>query len=129
MRHAKAGRKLNRTTKHRRTMFSNMVQALIKEEKIVTTMPKAKDLRPLVERMVTLAKRGDLTARRRAAQTVRQPEVLQKLFNEFPARYKDRDGGYTRILRVGLRRGDSAEMAVIEFLPAGVSEEAAKGEE
>jgi len=118
MRHRKVGRKLGRNTKHRQALFSNMVQALIREERIVTTLAKAKEMRSMADRMVTLAKRGDLTARRMAAKRVKTPELLQKLFDVFPERFAGREGGYTRVVRLGRRRGDGAEMAVLEYLAA-----------
>ncbi len=123
MRHRKAGRKLGRNTKHRRALFRNLVQALIKEERIITTLPKAKEFRPLAERMITLGKKGDLNAKRRAQRTVLQPELLDKLFYELAPRFADRNGGYTRIIKLGRRRGDGAEMALVEFLPAEEPEE------
>ena len=118
MRHRKVGRKLGRSVKHRKALFSNMVQALIREERIVTTLAKAKEMRSIADRMVTLAKRGDLNARRLAAKRVKTPELLQKLFDEFPGRFEGREGGYTRVVRLGRRRGDGAEMAVLEYLAA-----------
>jgi large subunit ribosomal protein L17 len=116
MRHAKAGRKLNRTASHRTAMFANMAAALIEHEQIVTTLPKAKELRPVVEKLVTLAKRGDLHARRLAAARVRDEEMVKKLFETIGPRYKERNGGYTRVLKAGFRHGDSAAVAVIEFV-------------
>ena len=120
MRHAKAGRKLNRTASHRKAMFANMAAALIEHEQIVTTLPKAKDLRPIVERLVTLAKRGDLHARRQAISAIRSIGGVKKLFETIGPRYKDRAGGYTRVLKAGFRHGDSAAVAVIEFVDRDV---------
>ena len=116
MRHAKRGRKLNRTASHRKAMFANMAASLIQHEQIVTTLPKAKDLRPIVEKMITLGKRGDLHARRQAISQVRDPSVIGKLFDTLAPRYADRNGGYTRVLKAGFRRGDNAPLAVIEFV-------------
>jgi large subunit ribosomal protein L17 len=116
MRHGKAHRKLGRTTAHRTAMFANMSASLIKHEQIVTTLPKAKELRPVVEKLVTLAKRGDLHARRQAISQVRDVEQVGKLFSVRGPRYKDRNGGYIRVLKAGFRHGDNAAMAVIEFV-------------
>ncbi len=116
MRHRRAGRRLNRTTSHRRALFANMSAALIKHEQIVTTLPKAKELRRVADRLVTLAKRGDLHARRLAASRIRDEGMVKKLFDVLGPRYKERPGGYTRVLRAGYRYGDSAPMAVIEFV-------------
>jgi large subunit ribosomal protein L17 len=116
MRHGKVYRKLNRTAEHRRAMFGNMAAALIKHEQIVTTLPKAKELRPIVEKLVTLGKRGDLHARRQAIAAMRDLPMVKKLFEVLGPRYKDRNGGYTRVLRAGFRYGDSAAVAVIEFV-------------
>ena len=124
MRHGKAHRKLNRTAEHRRAMFANMAAALIKHEQIVTTLPKAKDLRPVVEKLVTLGKRGDLHARRQAISKIRDIGMVKKLFEVLGPRYKDRNGGYTRVLKAGFRYGDNAPVAVIEFVDR---DEAAKG--
>ena len=126
MRHAKAHRKLNRTAKHRKAMFANMAAALIKHEQIVTTLPKAKDLRPIVEKLVTLGKRGDLHARRQAVAEMRDVAMVKKLFEVIGPRYKARDGGYTRVVKAGFRYGDSAPVAVIEFVDRDVD---AKGSE
>jgi large subunit ribosomal protein L17 len=120
MRHAKAHRKLNRTPEHRRAMFANMCAALIKHEQIVTTLPKAKDLRPIVEKLVTLGKRGDLHARRQAIAQMRDLAMVKKLFDVLGPRYKDRHGGYTRVLKAGFRYGDNAPVAVIEFVDRDV---------
>jgi large subunit ribosomal protein L17 len=116
MRHRNSGRKLNRTSSHRKAMFANMAAALIKHEQIVTTLPKAKDLRPIVEKLVTLAKRGDLHARRLAIAEIRDIGMVKKLFDTIGPRYKARAGGYTRVLKAGFRHGDSAAVAVIEFV-------------
>jgi large subunit ribosomal protein L17 len=124
MRHGKAHRKLNRTAEHRRAMFANMAAALIKHEQIVTTLPKAKDLRPIVEKLVTLGKRGGLHARRQAVAELRDVAMVRKLFDVLGPRYKERPGGYTRVLKAGFRYGDSAPRAVIEFVDRDV---AAKG--
>src|SRR5689334_5039169 len=120
MRHGKAHRKFNRTAEHRKAMFENMAASLIKHEQIVTTLPKAKDLRPIVERLVTLAKRGDLHARRQAISAIRSIAGVKKLFDTIGPRYKDRAGGYTRVLKAGFRHGDSAAVAVIEFVDRDV---------
>jgi large subunit ribosomal protein L17 len=124
VRHGKVHRKLNRKPEHRRAMFANMAAALIKHEQIVTTLPKAKDLRPVVEKLVTLGKRGDLHARRQAVAKIRDLAMVKKLFDVLGPRYKDRNGGYTRVLKAGFRHGDSAPVAVIEFVER---DEAAKG--
>src|SRR5882762_7102442 len=116
MRHGFAHRRFNRTPEHRRAMFANMAAALIKHEQIVTTLPKAKDLRPIVEKLVTLGKRGDLHARRQAIAQMRDTPMVKKLFEVLGPRYKDRSGGYTRVLKAGYRYGDSAPVAVIEFV-------------
>jgi len=120
MRHGKAHRKLNRTAEHRRAMFANMAAALIKHEQIVTTLPKAKDLRPIVEKLVTLGKRGDLHARRQAVAQLRDVAMVKKLFDVLGPRYQERPGGYTRVLKAGFRYGDSAPVAVIEFVDRDV---------
>ncbi len=116
MRHGVSGRKLNRTSSHRKAMFANMAASLIKHEQIVTTLPKAKELRPIVDKLVTLAKRGDLHARRQAISKIRDVEMVKKLFDTLAERYKERSGGYTRVLKAGFRHGDNAAMAVIEFV-------------
>ena len=116
MRHRMSGRKLNRTSQHRQMLFRNMSQALIKHEQIVTTLPKAKELRPVVERLITLAKRGDLHARRLAYARLRDNAIVSKLFDILAERYADRPGGYIRIIKAGYRYGDAAAMAVIEFV-------------
>ncbi len=116
MRHRNSGRKLNRTAEHRKALFANMAAALIKHEQIITTLPKAKDLRGVVEKLITLAKRGDLHARRLAASRLRDEAMVKKLFDTLAQRYQDRPGGYTRVLKAGFRYGDSAPMAVIELV-------------
>lgn len=116
MRHRKNGRKLNRTSAHRKAMFSNMATSLVMHERITTTVPKAKELRTVIEPLITLAKRGDLHARRLAARTIRQDDALHKLFSELAERFADRPGGYTRVVKVGNRRGDNAPIAFIEFV-------------
>ena len=126
MRHGKAHRKFNRTAEHRKAMFANMCAALIKHEQIVTTLPKAKDLRPVVEKLVTLGKRGDLHARRQAISQLRDLAMVKKLFDVIGPRYKARNGGYTRVLKAGFRYGDSAPVAVIEFVDRDVE---AKGKD
>ena len=124
MRHGIAHRKLNRTASHRRAMFANMAASLIEHEQIVTTLPKAKELKPFMDKLVTLAKRGDLHARRQAISKVRNKEAVKKLFEVFGERYKDRKGGYTRVLKAGFRFGDNAPRAVIELVDR---DEEAKG--
>ena len=126
MRHGFAHRRFNRTPEHRRAMFANMAAALIKHEQTVTTLPKAKDLRPIVEKLVTLGKRGDLHARRQAIAEMRDISMVRKLFDVIGPRYKDRNGGYTRVLKAGYRYGDNAPVGVIEFVDRDV---AAKGQE
>ena len=118
MRHRKAGRKLNKTSTHRKAMFSNMASALLKHEQIITTLPKAKELRPIVERLITLGKRGSLHARRQAISKLpaSDKEIVQKLFDTLAERYKERNGGYTRVLKAGFRHGDAAPVAVIELV-------------
>jgi large subunit ribosomal protein L17 len=120
MRHGKAHRKLNRTAEHRRALWANMAAALIKHEQITTTLPKAKDLRPIVEKLVTLGKRGDLHARRQAIAQIHDVAMVKKLFDVLGPRYKERNGGYTRVLRAGFRYGDNAPRAVIEFVDRDV---------
>ncbi|MEL6920081.1 MAG: 50S ribosomal protein L17 [Pseudomonadota bacterium] len=120
MRHRKAGRKLNRTSSHRKAMFANMAASLIEHEQIVTTLPKAKELRPIVEKLVTLGKRGDLHARRQAISQIQDQAQVRKLFDAIAKRYQDRNGGYLRIMKAGFRYGDSAPMAVIEFVDRDV---------
>jgi large subunit ribosomal protein L17 len=116
MRHGNRGRKFNRTAAHRKAMFANLAAALIKHEQIVTTLPKAKDLRPVVEKLITLAKKGGLHARRQAISQIRDEGQVSKLFGVLAGRYKDRNGGYTRVLKAGFRFGDNAPLAVIEFV-------------
>ena len=116
MRHGYAHRKLGRTTSHRHALFANMAASLIKHEQIVTTLPKAKELRPFVEKLVTLAKKGDLHARRIAISRVRDVDQVGKLFATLGPRYKARSGGYIRVLKAGFRYGDNAPVAVIEFV-------------
>ncbi len=117
MRHRLSGRKLNRTTSHRKAMFRNMACALIKHEQITTTLPKAKELRPVVEKLVTLGKRGGLHARRQALSRLNNdPAMVEKLFGTLAERYSERAGGYTRVMKAGFRYGDNAPMAVIEFI-------------
>jgi large subunit ribosomal protein L17 len=120
MRHQKAGRKLNRTASHRKAMFANMAASLILHEQIVTTLPKAKEIRPIVEKLVTLGKRGDLHARRQAISQIRDVSVVAKLFDAIATRYATRNGGYLRIMKAGFRQGDNAAMAVIEFVERDV---------
>jgi large subunit ribosomal protein L17 len=124
MRHGKVYRKFNRKHEHRRAMFANMCAALIKHEQITTTLPKAKDLRPIVEKLVTLGKRGDLHARRQAIAEIRDVAMVKKLFDVLGPRYKERHGGYTRVMKAGFRHGDNAPVGVIEFVDRDV---AAKG--
>ena len=126
MRHRSAGRKLNRTSKHRQMLFRNLSQALIKHEQIVTTLPKAKDLRPVVEKLITLGKKGGLHARRQAFAQLRDDKMVTKLFDVLAQRYAERAGGYTRVLKAGFRYGDSAPMAVIEFVDR---DETARGQD
>ena len=126
MPHGIAYRKLGKKPEHRKAMFANMCASLIKHEQIVTTLPKAKDLRPIIEKLVTLGKRGDLHARRQAIAEMRDVAMVKKLFDVIGPRYKDRDGGYTRVLKAGYRYGDSAAVAVIEFVDRDVD---AKGKE
>ena len=121
MRHGLSGRKLGVTSSHRLAMFRNMAVALIKHEQITTTLPKAKELRPVAEKLVTLGKRGDLHAKRQAFNQLRDETIVTKLFSTIADRYKARQGGYTRVLKAGMRRGDAADMAVIEFVDRDVS--------
>ena len=120
MRHQNSGRKLNRTASHRKAMFANMAASLILHEQIVTTLPKAKEIRPIVEKLVTLGKRGDLHARRQAISQIRDIAVVSKLFDAIATRYANRNGGYLRIMKAGFRQGDNAAMAVIEFVERDV---------
>jgi large subunit ribosomal protein L17 len=116
MRHGMSGRKLNRTSQHRRALFANLAAALFKHEQIKTTLPKAKDLRPIAERLITRAKNGTLHDRRLVFAYLRDDAVVSKLFSTLAGRYKDRSGGYTRVLKAGFRYGDAAPMAVIELV-------------
>jgi large subunit ribosomal protein L17 len=116
MRHGFQGRRLNRTTSHRKAMFANMAASLIKHEQIKTTLPKAKDMRRVIDRLITLGKRGDLHARRQALAVLRDTEITAKLFGDLAERYKERNGGYCRVLKAGFRYGDMAPMAVIELV-------------
>ena len=124
MRHSKGYRRLNRTHEHRKALFANMAGSLIEHEQIKTTLPKAKELRPIVEKLITLAKRGDMHARRLAASQLKEDQYVIKLFDVLGPRYTERKGGYTRVLRAGFRYGDMAPMAIIEFVDRDV---AAKG--
>ena len=126
MHHGFRGRRLNRSSAHRKSMFANMSASLIKHEQIVTTLPKAKDLRPIVEKLVTLAKVGTLHARRQAISQIKDLDQVRKLFDVLAARYMDRKGGYIRIMKAGFRYGDNAPVAVIEFVDRDVS---AKGKD
>ena len=116
MRHRQSGRKLNRTSSHRKSLFKNMAQALLKHEQIVTTLPKAKELKRVVEKLITLGKKGNLHSRRLAFNQIRDKDMVSKLFDNLAKRYLDRKGGYTRVLKAGFRYGDSAPMAVIELV-------------
>ena len=116
MRHNVSGRKLNRTPAHRKALYRNLVTALFKNERITTTVPKAKEARSMAEKLITFAKAGDLHSRRMAARKIYEPGVLQKLFEEIGPRYTERQGGYTRILRMGFRKGDNAELAILELV-------------
>ena len=120
MRHGKAYRKFNRRSNQRTALFQHLASALIKHEQIVTTLPKAKELRPIVEKLVTLGKKGGLAMRRQAISEMRDLEMTKKLFDTLATRYKDRQGGYTRIIKAGFRYGDNAPMAVIEFVDRDV---------
>jgi large subunit ribosomal protein L17 len=124
--HGKAHRRFNRRSDHRRSMLANLAASLIKHEQIVTTLPKAKDLRPVVEKLVTLGKRGDLHARRQAIAQMRDLAMVKKLFDVIGPRYKERNGGYLRVMKAGFRYGDSAPVAVIEFVDRDVD---AKGKD
>ena len=116
MRHGFRGRRFNRSAEHRKAMFANMSAALIKHEQIVTTLPKAKELRPIVEKLITLGKKGGLAMRRQAISEMRDVDQVKKLFDVLAPRYKDRQGGYTRIIKAGFRYGDNAAMAIIELV-------------
>lgn len=126
MRHGKVYRKLGRHSSHRMSMFANMAASLIKHEQIITTLPKAKELRPIVEKLITIGKKGDLSARRQAISELRDIKMVKKLFDVLAPRYKDREGGYTRVLKAGFRKGDNAAVAVIEFVDRDVD---AKGKD
>ena len=126
MRHRNRGRKLNRTASHRTALFANMAQALVKHEQITTTLPKAKELRPVVEKLVTLGKRGDLQSRRLLIARTRCEKTASKIIDTLSPRYAERPGGYTRIMKAGFRYGDSAPMAVIEFIDRDID---AKGQD
>lgn len=126
MRHRMKGRKLNRTAEHRKALFMNMSQALIKHEQITTTLPKAKELRSVVDKLITLGKKGGLSNRRLAIARLQNQELVEKLFSTLANRYKERDGGYTRVLKAGFRKGDDAPMAIIELVER---DEAAKGKD
>ncbi|MGH1481755.1 MAG: 50S ribosomal protein L17 [Geminicoccales bacterium] len=126
MRHRLSGRKLNRTSSHRKAMFANMAAALVKHEQIKTTLPKAKELRPFVEKLVTLGKRGDLHARRQIIAKTRDEKTAAKLIDTLASRYEGRQGGYIRVLKAGFRKGDNAPMAVIEFIDRDID---AKGQD
>ena len=128
MRHRVHGRKLGRTSAHRKALFRNQLTALFTHERIITTVSKAKELRPIAERMVTLARTGTLAARRRVATMVQDKEIAQRLFEEIAPRFADRPGGYTRIMRLGRRRGDNAELAIIEFIDYELADHQADGE-
>ncbi|MBX9450280.1 MAG: 50S ribosomal protein L17 [Neoaquamicrobium sediminum] len=121
MRHGKSGRRLNRTVSHRKALFSNMAASLIEHEQITTTLPKAKELRPIVEKLVTLGKRGDLHARRQVISAIGSDVLAKRLFDTIAPRYATRNGGYLRIMKAGFRHGDNAAMAVIEFVDRDVS--------
>jgi large subunit ribosomal protein L17 len=126
MRHGKVHRKLNRTAEHRKAMFANLCASLLKHEQIITTLPKAKELRPIVEKLITLGKKGTLAARRQAISEMRDLDQVKKLFAVMAPRYADRHGGYTRIIKAGFRYGDNAPMAVIEFVDRDIE---AKGKD
>lgn len=126
MRHGKKGRKLNRTAEHRKATFMNMAQALIKHEQIMTTLPKAKELKPVVEKLITLGKKGGLSNRRLAIARLQNKDLVEKIFSTLAERYEKRDGGYTRVLKAGFRKGDDAPMAIIELVDR---DEAARGQD
>lgn len=127
MRHLKSGRQLSRNSAHRWALMRNLITALLREEKIQTTDPKAKELRRWVDRVITLGKQGSLHARRQALSIVQDKAVVRKLFDTIGPRFKERPGGYTRIIKVGIRRGDAAQMSVIELVGAESEKQAAKG--
>ena len=120
MRHGMKGRKLNITASHRKAMFANMAASIIEHEQIITTLPKAKEIRSIVDKLITLGKRGDLHARRQAVSQIRNVEQVKKLFDELGPRYAERQGGYTRVLKAGFRRGDNAPLAVVELVDRNV---------
>ena len=126
MRHGMKGRKLNRTAEHRKALFMNMSQALIKHEQIITTLPKAKELKPVVEKLITLGKKGGLSNRRLAIARLQNKDLVEKIFSTLAERYEKRDGGYTRVLKAGFRKGDDAPMAIIELVDR---DEDAKGKD
>ncbi len=126
MRHRKQGRKLNRTASHRKAMFANMAAALIEHEQIVTTLPKAKEMRRVADKLITLGKRGDLHARRQAISKIRDVVQVKKLFDVLGPRYQERNGGYTRVMKAGFRYGDNAPMAVIELVDRDIDAKGAK---
>ncbi|MCB1481604.1 MAG: 50S ribosomal protein L17 [Rhodobiaceae bacterium] len=126
MHHGKTGRRFNRSSSHRKAMFANMAASLLTHEQIVTTLPKAKDLKPVVDKLITLGKRGDLHARRQAIAQIGDESAVKKLFETLGPRYKDRNGGYTRVMKAGFRHGDNAAVAVIELVDR---DESAKGAE
>ena len=129
MRHSKGYRRLNRTHEHRKALFANMAGSLIEHEQIKTTLPKAKELRPIVEKLITLSKRGDLHARRLASAQLKEDQYVTKLFDVLGPRYTERKGGYTRVLRAGFRYGDMAPMAIIEFVDRDISAKGAADKE
>ncbi len=129
MRHRMSGRKLNRTSSHRKAMFANMTASLLRHEQIKTTKPKAKDLSRFVDKMITLGKRGTLHARRQAHSFLRDDEVVAKLFDGLAERYKDRQGGYSRVMAAGYRYGDMAPMAIIELVDRDPDEKGAEDRE
>lgn len=126
MKHRMKGRKLNRTSQHRAALFANMASSLLKHEQIKTTLPKAKELKPIVEKLITLGKKGELHHRRQAVAKLQDREIVSKLFGELAERYKERDGGYVRVLKAGFRYGDNAPMAIIELVDRN---EEAKGQD
>jgi large subunit ribosomal protein L17 len=126
MKHQLAGRKLNRTASHRKAMFANMACALIKHEQIFTTLPKAKDLRPIVEKLITLGKKNDLAARRLLIARLRDKDMAEKVLSTLSTRYKERPGGYIRVLKAGFRYGDATPMAIVEFVDR---DESARGQD
>ena len=129
MRHGNSNRKLNRTHEHRKAMFANMVCSLIEHEQIQTTLPKAKELKKIVDKYITLGKKGSLHSRRQAISRLKQNSAVIKLFETLAPRYKERNGGYTRVLKAGFRHGDAAPLAVIEFVDRDVSAKGAKDKE